>query len=143
MANDVHTIETGFGVFQVSEADILTFPQGLPGFEQCQRFVLLSHETFGPLRCLYATDGTEATFLAVDPRDVVPDYQHTLRPEERAQIKAEDDTPLVWLALLTFDGSDNPTVNLRAPVVINPESMTGCQVIVEDDRYTVRHRLVA
>ena len=143
MAQEVQTIQTRFGDFQISEDDVLTFRKGLPGFEQCRRFVLLSHETFGPLRCLHATDGTEATFLAVDPRDVIPDYTHALRSEEQAQVKAEEDTPLVWLALLTFSDDDAPSANLRAPIVINPASMLGCQVIVEDERYTVRHRLVA
>ena len=143
MSTEVHTIETGFGTFEVSERDIVTFPRGIPGFERCQRFVLLSHETFDPLRCLYAVDGPEAVFLAVDPRNIVPGYGCTLREEERAQIDATPGTPLLWLVLLAFTGEDTPTANLRAPIVVNPASMLGVQLVFDDERYTVRHELAA
>lgn len=143
MPSQSRTIETRFGAFEVSERDIVTFPRGIPGFERCQRFVLLSHETFAPLRCLYAVDGPEATFLAVDPRSIVPGYGCTLRPDERAQVNAEPDTPLVWLVFLAFSGGDIPTVNLRAPIVINPVSMLGVQLVVDDERYAARHELAA
>ena len=143
MSNDVRTIKTGFGDFEISERDIVTFPRGLPGFERCQRFVLLSHETFAPLRCLHATDGPEATFLAIDPRSIVPDYMRPLRPEELAQVDAEPDTALVWLALVAFTSENVPTANLRAPIVINPVSMRGAQIVVDDERFTARHELAA
>ena len=143
MSNEGHTIETGFGTFDVAEHDVVTFPRGIPGFERCQRFVLLSHETLEPLRCLYALDGPEAAFLAVDPRSIVPEYECALRPDEQEQISAKPETPLVWLVLLAFTGTESPTANLRAPIVINPASMLGAQLVIDDDRYTVRHELAA
>lgn len=141
--SNVHTIKTSFGDFDVSERDIVTFPTGLPGFERCQRFVLLSHEKFAPLRCLYALDGSEATFLAVDPSSIVDDYVRPLRPDERAQVDAEPDTPLVWLVLLAFTGEDIPTANLRAPIVVNPASMLGAQFVIDDERFRAQHELAA
>ncbi len=143
MSNDVLTVTTGLGDFEVSERDIVLFPRGLPGFERCRRFVLLSHETFAPLSCLHAVDGPDATFLAVDPRNIVAEYECTLQPDERAQVNAEPDAPLVWLVLLAYTGDDVLTANLRAPVVINPASMCGAQFVVDDERYTVRHELAA
>ena len=143
MPSHAYTIDTGFGTFEVTEDDIVTFPRGIPGFERCQRFVLLSHETFAPLRCLYAVDGMGAAFLAVDPRSIVPGYGRDLQAEELGQIDAEPETPLVWLALLAFAGEDIPTANLRAPIVINPASMRGLQLVIDDDRYTARHELAA
>ena len=143
MPSEAYTIDTGFGTFEVTERDIVTFSRGIPGYERCQRFVLLSHETFAPLRCLCAVDGPGAAFLAVDPRSIVPDYGCRLKEEERAQIDARAETPLVWLVLLAFTGEDTPTANLRAPIVINPASMRGLQLVIDDERYTVRHELAA
>ncbi len=138
------TIETRFGTFDLGESDVITFPRGLLGFEGCRRFVLLSHETFAPLRCVHAIDGPDASFLAVDPRTIVPDYRCSLQPEERAQVGAESDTPLLWLVLVAMGGEKGvPTANLRAPIVINPASMLGSQFVIDDDRYPVRHKLAA
>lgn len=143
MSEDRITVETPFGTFDVESRDVVTFPRGLPGFEQCHRFVLLSHATFAPLRCLYAVDGL-VSFLAVDPKAVIPAYRCSLPVEHRANVGAEADTPLVWLALVAGgDGDDVPTANLRAPVVINPTSMRGCQCVLDDAQYPVRHALAA
>ncbi|RPJ75804.1 MAG: flagellar assembly protein FliW, partial [Acidobacteria bacterium] len=49
--------------------------------------------------------------------------------------------PLVWLALVSLDTAGAATVNLRAPVVINPRTMLGCQVVAAENPYPLRHAL--
>ncbi len=142
MSDERFTIETRFGDFEVTGGDVITFPRGLPGFEQTRRFVLLSHDTLAPLRCLHALDGSNA-FLAVDPRAVLPDYECSLQPSQLSHVGADEDTPIVWLVLVSFASGDVATANLRAPVAINPTSMLGCQFVVDDERYPVRHELAA
>src|SRR6185503_20098589 len=61
-------IETRFGRFRVDERSVLHFAEGLPGFEQNRRFVLLSSDELAPMHLLHAVDGPDASFLAVDPR---------------------------------------------------------------------------
>lgn len=124
MSEQRMTVETPFGTFDVKSQDVVTFPRGLPGFEQCRQFVLLSHATLAPLRCLHAVDGSRASFLAVDPQPAMADYRCSLPAEQCDLVGADAGTPLVWLALVALsDGEDVPTANLRAPVVINPTSM--------------------
>ncbi|MCC6987928.1 MAG: hypothetical protein IT181_02950, partial [Acidobacteria bacterium] len=36
------TVETRFGTFPVAAADIVHFAHGVPGFESCRQFVLIS-----------------------------------------------------------------------------------------------------
>jgi flagellar assembly factor FliW len=134
-------ITTGFGTFVVDAADILSFPQGLPGFESCRHFVLVSSPEIAPLQCLHGVDEAPASFIAIDPRLVVPDYPCALADADRDRIGAAKDAPLVWLALATLDADGRATVNLRAPVVIDPASMAGCQVMPHDSLYSLRHRL--
>ena len=55
----------------------------------------------------------------------------------------DDAAPLLWLALVTVDAGQGPSVNLRAPVVINPARMVGCQVMPHDSLYPLRHPLAA
>ena len=117
------------------EPMVVDFPSGIPGFESCRRFVVLTSEEIAPLSCLKAIDPPEATFLAIDPSLVDREYDRTLREFERMRLGAGDE-PLVWLALVTVSGR-KATVNLRAPIVINPRRMTGCQFIRDDSQYAV------
>ena len=137
-------VETNVGTFDVAAADTIQFPDGLPGFERCRRFIVISSDDIAPLHCLHAVDGPSASFLAVDPRVVMPTYRCMLGDSDRVKLGVTDDAaPLVWLALVTVDAGQGPSVNLRAPVVINPARMLGCQVMPHDSLYPLRHPLTA
>ncbi len=118
---------------------IVEFPAGIPGFETCHRFVLVSSPELAPLACLQAVDPPAASFLTVDPRLLEPGYDLTLREFERARLGAGDE-PLLWLAIVTITNGE-ATANLRAPIVINPRRMTGCQFIRDEVEYPVRYSL--
>jgi flagellar assembly factor FliW len=134
-------VNTRFGEFEADPRDILSFPDGMPGFEQCHRFVVLSSMTMAPLQCLHAVDGPPATFLAVDPRLVLPKYRCVLSAGDLARLGADESGVLLWLALVTVDDSGEATVNLRAPVVVNPSRMTGFQVVPSNSLYPLRYPL--
>ena len=132
---------TAFGTFNITESDTLTFAEGLPGFEQCRRFVVLSSSDIHPLHCLHAVEGPAASFLVIDPRLVMPDYRCVLSEADRVKLGVTDDVPLLWLALVTMNAEHGPTVNLRAPVVINPARMVGYQMMPHNSLYPLRHPL--
>ncbi len=126
-----------------SRTDVITFAKGLPGFETCRGFVLGATDN-SALHCLKSVDGPEASFLAVDPRRVLPSYRCQLTESDRLQLGAAegDDDGLLWLALLMAEPNGEVTVNLRAPVVINPAGMVGQQVIPFQSIYPLRHVLI-
>jgi flagellar assembly factor FliW len=132
-------VETRFGVFSVEARSVIHFPDGMPGFEQNRRFVLLTSPELAPLHVLHHLEGPAASFLAVDPRLVLPDYRAVLAASDCVRLGALDDEPLVWLALVTVDETHGPSVNLRAPVVVNPSRMVGCQVVPHNSLYPLRH----
>ncbi|HVC21287.1 MAG TPA: flagellar assembly protein FliW [Vicinamibacterales bacterium] len=134
-------VETRFGAFDVEPRDVLLFPDGLPGFEQCRHFVVLSDLAGGPLYCLHAIDGADASFLAVDPRIVLPTYRCELGAADRRRLHADEQTSLLWLALVTMTDETDGRINLRAPIVINPERMIGFQVMPHDTLYPLVHPL--
>ena len=136
-------VETRFGTFTVDAKDLVSFPEGLPGFEQCRRFMVLASDAIAPLQCLHAVDGPPASFLAIDPRLVLPRYRRQLATHDVARLGAQHDTALLWLALVTVDEQGHAYANLRAPVVINPERMIGFQVMPLNTLYPLRHSLTA
>jgi flagellar assembly factor FliW len=132
-------LQTRFGEFEADGRSLIGFPSGLPGFEQCRRFVLLTSMDAAPLQCLMAVDGSPATFLALDPRLVLPAYRCIISDADKVRLQATETASLLWLVLLTIDQHGNAFANLRAPVVINPGCMTGFQIVPQDTLYPLRH----
>lgn len=131
-------VETAFGTFDVASQDIVGFPAGLPGFEDCRRFVLLSSQELAPLQCLQSVEGPSASFLVIDPRLAFPDYRCMLSDVDRHRL-GEGET-LVWLAIVTVE-EERTFVNLRAPIVINPARMVGYQLMPSNSLYPLRFDL--
>jgi flagellar assembly factor FliW len=123
----------------ITVSETVTFPNGIPGFESCRRWVVLAAESHTPLRRLHAVDGAEASFLALDPRQVLDGYRCDLSDSDRARIGADEKSPLLWLALVSVEPNGAVSVNLRAPIVINPKTMMGQQVLPHDCLYPLRH----
>ncbi len=139
-STDLTPIETPFGTFEGRPRDIVTLVDGLPGFEDGRRFILLSSPTLEPLTCLQGLDGSTPSFLVVDPRFVDPDYSCRLDDLQRRRLGATLDTPLLWLAVVCV-GDNGSTVNLRAPLVVNPERMCGLQLLAGHDDCDTNHPL--
>ena len=134
------TVETRFGTFPVAAADIVHFAHGLPGFEACRQFVLISAPELLPFTCLHGIDAPGPSFLTLDPRQIVAAYASPLGTAERSRLGAGPDDPLLWLAIVHVDDLAI-TANLRAPIVINPRRMLGLQVMGADTVWATDHLL--
>ena len=84
--DDRSRLTTRFGEVEADPRSLLSFPSGLPGFEQSRRFALLSSIDTAPLQCLHAVSGPSASFLALDPRLVLPDYRCILSPGDAQRL---------------------------------------------------------
>lgn len=121
-----------------SQRAIVDFPHGLPGFTQCHSFVVFAAEK-GDFQWLTAVEGPAASFLTVDPRRVDPTLRYALAPADLNRLQATDETPLLWLAIVLAEPDGTVSVNLRAPIVINPAVMVGYQVMPQRSLYPIRH----
>lgn len=120
--------------------DAITFADGLPGFEACRHFVLMASPALDPFMCIRGLGEQAPSFLAIDPRLVVDDYKCEIGASDRTRLDTPDDRPLVWLAIVSPD-AEGAKVNLRAPIVINPETMRGVQLLENDPAYPLDYRL--
>jgi flagellar assembly factor FliW len=120
----------------------ISFPDGIPGFEACRRFVLLTSDALAPLQRIESIEGPSAAFLGIDPRLVLDTYRCRLSETDLRALAADSDATLLWFAIISeVDGV--LYANLRAPIVINPQRMIGRQVLPDDGLYPIRHPLTA
>ena len=118
------------------------FPQGLPGFEDQNRFVLIERPSFAPVLFLQSLSTAQLCFLAVPVWVVDPSYQvgmtrADLDTLELSSQPAPGDGTLC-LAILSA-GGDSFTANLLAPVVVNLETRTALQAVRTDAIYSHLH----
>lgn len=143
---------TRFGALPIDESRVITFPEGLPGFEGCHRFTLVPHPSAdgsapSPFEWLQSVDDGSLAFLAMDPHLAFPQYAPRLPLGELKGLCLDDgdDEEAHLLALLTVPHGDpqGVTANLMAPLVVNREARLGKQVVVSGEEYSLRHRLLS
>lgn len=139
------TIETDYGTVNYKEEDLITFSDGLFGFPDLKKYLFLSldEETEEDLMLvMISVDEPKIGFVIVNPLFLCPDYSPALTPEELACLEAEDSEELAYYAICSMRSNylDN-TVNLKCPLVINPNTHHGIQVILENSSYEFRHEM--
>lgn len=132
-----------FGQIDCEEADFLSFPQGLFGFEDEKQFLLLPFaDSDGALLCLQSTNTPGLAFVVMNPFSLKPDYAPLLEKAElaRLDVKRSEDLCFYVLCVVKNPVSES-TVNLKCPVAINDSSRKAVQVILETGDYEMRHLL--
>ena len=130
-----------FGEIEFSEEEPLTFPKGLFGFEDETRFLLLPFEGNGTLYSLQSLSTPQLAFVLMDPFSLTS-YAPVLQEEELAELGVKDSQELYYFVMCVVKSPvADSTVNLKCPVVINPDTREAMQVILEDGAYEMRHRL--
>ena len=123
---------------------VVSFPEGLIGIADAKRFAIETADDVEPLLRMRCLDRPELAFLLVDPRLIRADYAPRFEAEDLATIGLPaGETPLVLAIAHIAPRIEECTANLLAPLVINPSSMRGLQIILEPGSYTTRHPLVA
>lgn len=134
-----------FGELEVKEEDIIVFPSGILGFDDVHRYVLLEHSDGSVFHILQGVDDPAVAFVLIDPRTFRPDYQVAVAPEAVADLELADGEETAVLAIVTVPAGDpsGMTANLQAPIVINVNKRLGCQVVLPDGPYGLRHPILA
>lgn len=133
-----------FGTVEIEESGIITFGEGLPGFEKSKKFVLLaSGDESSPFKWLQSVDDPQLAFALVDPFVIKKDYEVNITDEVIQAVgieKAED--VIIYSVVVVPENISQMSMNLRAPLVINLKNKKGIQVVLDSDRYSVRHYIL-
>ncbi len=133
-----------FGSICVDESSVIEFPAGMPGFEECRRFLPLQDAAREGLIFLQSLEDPELCFLALSVAGVRPGYRLMMRPEDLdllglpggAQPVIGKDVAAV--AIVSLVEGEDPTVNLLSPVVIDIQTRRAVQAIRPDTMYGCR-----
>lgn len=137
-----HISGTRFGTLDFESGDLVTLPEGMIGFPTLTSFIVVHHKEGSPFRWLQSVQEPGIAFLTLDPSSVIHDYEPEINDDDAHRLALTQDTSPVVLVTATIPDGDasQMTVNLAAPIVVNTETRTGKQVVLEGDAYTIKHR---
>jgi flagellar assembly factor FliW len=126
-----------FGVLDIEPGDVVRFPQGLLGMEDCRHWVLVTHGADDPVVWLQSTVRPSLALATVNPAWFVPGYSLRLPRSELAPLRLDRLADAQVLAVVarqpTLQSSAATTLNLKAPLVINVPLRLGRQVVASGD----------
>jgi flagellar assembly factor FliW len=124
------------------DEDVIVFEEGLIGFPNARRFVLIESEILSPFRILKCVDDPRVGFIVLDPRAVIRTYDRSIPSEAWHSLAVEEKSDQLSL-VISIIGKDprESTANLQAPLLINHRKMLGKQLILTTARYSVTQPL--
>jgi flagellar assembly factor FliW len=135
------------GRLDVDPGRIVHFVEPLAGFPTCRRYALLPYmQASGredpAIRWLQAMEPPFHTFVVTDPWSVDEDYEPEVADADARELDALSFTHAAMYAIMTVKQERRVlTVNLRAPLVVNPHLRIGKQVVLLGGEYTTAHRV--
>lgn len=131
-----------FGEIEIDESRIITFTDGIIGFPDMKRFLLIHDEESDNHFISWLQSIEEPTYAVpvICPLDVLEDYNPFIAEELLKTIEPyQTENLAIFTTIRVTDKIEEMTSNFRAPFIINSDNKTGCQVIVEDEQYLVKY----
>ncbi len=136
-------IETKFfGEIEVNEEELFLFPEGILGFEDSRKFVLLDVPKNDLFKILQDVERKYVSFVIAVPWGIQGGYDISIPDEDLLRIQIQRKEQVLVMNIVTMpEAIEKSTINLLAPVVMNVEARLGRQYVLSDGRYTTRHPL--
>jgi flagellar assembly factor FliW len=128
-----------FGEIEIEDSKLITFEEGIPGFEELRKFVLVTDDD-GPFYWLQSAEDENIAFAMLDIFKYMPDYNPCVEDSLVEDIIDKDEKNIeIYNIAVIPENVEKMTVNLKAPVIINIKSMKGKQIISNNEEYPIKY----
>lgn len=130
-----------FGKMKIADEEMIHFAEGIFGFEDKKRFVLIRFDNENnSLLCLQSIDDSNLAFTVMNPFAFMRDYTPIPNASDVQKLGANKYTDLFFYNMCAIRPNiKESTVNLRCPILVNPENNQAMQVILDDKQYAFQH----
>lgn len=133
---------TRFGELKVDKNDIIIFNEGILGFENLKKYFIVDPGDSTLILWLQSLEEPSIAFPIIEPRIFQPDYTVQLVPMELNSLELESLNKAKSYAVLTIpEKLSEMTANLKAPLVINAEKNIGRQIVLQNNKLSVKHEM--
>jgi len=129
---------------EIDPNTLISFPNGLPGLEDCKRFKLFHSGDDPIVFWLHSVDDPDVVLSLTDPDFLHFFYEMTLSDEEVSVLQAEANDELqiaVVLSRQEINSMDAPSAiqaNIKSPIVINVSKRIALQKSLTNQEFSIR-----
>lgn len=131
-----------FGTIDIEEERVIVFVNGIIGFPELQRFILVrdaENETSN-ISWMQSVDEPGFAMPVIDPLILMEDYDPLVEDEMLKTLGTLNVGEMLVLVTLTIPSDiTKMTANLKAPIIVNTGNNKASQLIVDDEKYEVKH----
>lgn len=133
-----------FGAVKLDNSDVLEFPEGILGFNDLRKFVLLDDPNDEIFAWLQSCELAQIAFPVLEPEMFAPQYEVFLTKHDLEVLRMDDKSRRRCFSIITIpEDPTQMTANLKAPVVINIEKRLGRQCVLQDNSLAIREPIFA
>lgn len=133
-----------FGAVEITDNDLIKFPEGLLGFNDLESFVLLDDPNDEIFAWLQSCEEPTIAFPVLEPELFQTDFELSFSKSDLEALKAKDSVGLRAFCIITIpEDPKNMTANLKAPVVVNVTERTARQCVLQDNKLEIREPIFA
>jgi flagellar assembly factor FliW len=133
---------TRFGEHEVNPSDLITFADGLFGFENLKKYFVVDPGDSTLILWLQSTEDEKVAFPVIEPKIFKPDYIAKLLPADLNGLELEALNNAKLYSILTIPANvTEMSANIKAPVVINSQKKIGKQIVLQDSKLSVKHEM--
>ena len=132
-----------FGNLIIEKENIITFEQGLLGFEELTQFAIIAVEECLPFEWLVSLEDPVVAFPILDPTLLFSDYKPSLTKEDLVLLGIKNEMDVEMFCIVTLgETPKNVTLNLKGPILINMKNKMGKQIVLTEDYYSLNQLLI-
>lgn len=133
-------MEKTMNLGKMMESNIITFNEGILGFENCTRYVIVRLEEALPYEWLLSVDNPAVGFPIINPFAFCPDYNPDITRDELYCLEITDSADAEMFCIVTIgEDPNNATANLKGPIIVNTAKNVAKQFVISDDTYSVHY----
>ena len=133
-----------FGEIEIDNDKVITFDRGIIGFDEFKQFTIVydaQKDAQSSTMWLQSLDEVSLALPVIKPELILEHYDPIVEDELINSLgeNIKDAELLVLVTLTVTQDIKEMTCNLKAPIIINVDTMKGIQLIADNDDYMVRY----
>lgn len=123
----------------MSDDPAIEFEDGIPGFPDARRFVIVELVDDGAFQLLQSVEDPDLALVVAVPWLFFPDYTPELTDVDQSGLGIESQDDAVVFCAVTLDGeTKTASMNLLGPFVVNTKTRKGRQVVLAEQDYAIK-----
>ncbi len=128
-----------FGRVEFQTEDVLTFPEGLLGFADLRKFVLLDDPSDEIFAWLQSCEALDIAFPVLEPELFSEAFKITLSKNDLELMQMKTLERARYFCIVTIpDDPTQMTANLKAPIIVNRDARIARQCVLQDNNLAIR-----